>query len=85
MEKEISIWSQYAAQSEQERSVRKTVEFDMRYYQKRAEFSKGQIMLLQFELEIQEDKLKKLKSHYLMTGEELIRNKQVLRMMFRLY
>jgi hypothetical protein len=33
-------------------------------------------MLLQFELEIQEDKLKKLKSHYLMTGEELIRNKQ---------
>jgi hypothetical protein len=39
MEKEISIWSQYAAQSEQERSVRKAVEFDMRYYQKRAEFS----------------------------------------------
>jgi hypothetical protein len=76
MEKERSIWSQYAAQSEQERSVRKAIEFDMRYYQKRAEFPKGQIMLLQFELEIQEDKLKILKSHYLITGEELIRNKQ---------
>jgi hypothetical protein len=49
---EERIHSQYIAQSKEEKSTRKVVESNMRYYQKIAESSKGQSMLLQSKLEI---------------------------------
>jgi hypothetical protein len=36
----------------------------MKDYQKRAKFSKGQIMVLQSKLKIREEELKELRSHY---------------------
>jgi cell division protein FtsB len=48
----------------------------MRDYQKRAESSKGRIMVLQSELEIQEEELRELRSHYFEMEEELNNIKQ---------
>ena len=53
--------------------MRKAVKVDMRDYQKRPEYSKEQIMILQSELEIQEERLR---SHYGAIEEELNELKQ---------
>jgi predicted nucleic acid-binding Zn-ribbon protein len=76
MEEKRRIRSQYATQYEKEMSARKAAEFDMRDYQKRTQSSKGQILILQFKLEIQEEKIKELRSHYFAMEKNLIRTKQ---------
>jgi len=48
----------------------------MRDYQKRAESSKGRIMALQSKLEIREEELRKLRSHYFEMEEEWNKIKQ---------
>jgi hypothetical protein len=48
----------------------------MKDYQKRAKFSKGQIMVLQSKLKIREEELKELRSHYFEIEKKLIRTKQ---------
>jgi chromosome segregation ATPase len=63
-------------QLEEERSARKAAESDMRDYQKRAESSKGRIMALQFEIEIREEELRELRSHYFEMEEALTKVKQ---------
>nr|XP_034917840.1 myosin heavy chain, embryonic smooth muscle isoform-like [Populus alba] len=63
-------------QLEEERSARKAVESVMRDYQKRAESSKGRMMALQSEIEIREEELRELRSHYFEMEEELSKAKQ---------
>jgi hypothetical protein len=52
IEEERRIRAQYMMQFEEERSARKAAESDMRDYQKRAESSKGRMMVLHSEIEI---------------------------------
>ena len=61
-------------QLEEERSMRKTVKLDRRDYQTRAEYSKEQIIILQSELKIQEERLRR---HYGEIEKELYELKQV--------
>jgi chromosome segregation ATPase len=76
IKEERRIRAQYMMQLEEERSARKAAESDMRDYQKRAESSKGKMMALQFEIEIREEKLRELRSHYFEMEEELSKAKQ---------
>src|SRR3990172_4435860 len=64
IEEERRIRAQYMVQLEEERSARKAAESDMRDYQKRAESSKGRMMALQSEIEIQVEEVRELRSHY---------------------
>ena len=63
-------------QFEDERSARKATESDMRDYQKRVESSNGRIIVLQSELEIREEELRELRSHYFEMEEKLNMIKQ---------
>ncbi|XP_061965308.1 uncharacterized protein LOC133689466 [Populus nigra] len=76
IEEERRIIAQYMMQLEEERSSRKAAESDMRDYQKRAESSKGRMMALQSEIEIREEELKEMRSHYFEMEEELSKAKQ---------
>jgi chromosome segregation ATPase len=76
IEEERRIRAQYMVQLEEERSARKAAESDMRDYQKRAESSKGRMMTLQSEIEIQVEELRELRSHYFEMEEELSKAKQ---------
>jgi chromosome segregation ATPase len=76
IEEERRIKAQYMVQLEEERSARKAAESDMRDYQKRAESLKGRIMALQFEIEIREEELRELRSHYFEMEEALTKVKQ---------
>ena len=70
------IKAQYMVYLEEERSARKAAKSDMRDYQKRAESLKGRIMALQSEIEIQEEELRELRSHYFEMEKELSKVKQ---------
>ena len=63
-------------QLEEERSAKKAVESDMRDYQKRAKSSKGKMMALQSKIEIREEELRELRSHYFEMEEEPSKAKQ---------
>jgi len=76
IEEERRIRAQYMVQFEEERSARKAAESDMRDYQKRAESSKRRMMVLQSEIEIREEELRELRSHYFEMEEELSKAKQ---------
>ncbi|XP_061955602.1 uncharacterized protein LOC133677538 [Populus nigra] len=76
IEEERRIRAQYMMQLEEGRSSRKAAESDMRDYQKRAESSKGRMMALQSEIEIQEEELKEMRSHYFEMEKELSKAKQ---------
>ena len=48
----------------------------MKDYQREVESLKGQIIILQFELEIKEEKFRELENHYVAMKRELIRTIQ---------
>lgn len=64
IEEERSLRVEYKSQDDDEREARRAAKSDMKEYQDIAKAMREQVFIVQSELEIQEEELKKLKEQY---------------------